>query len=108
MMLAIGMAGTGVAHAQVVVGGKPEVEVDTSVLDQLGPAATLPGLFLREEAPAGVTKITLIPPKSLRAKAVKAKKTRHHLTVTGSVDCAPGVIHLHPIRHHKKHHVAKH
>lgn len=106
-MLAIGMAGTGVSHAQVVVGGRPEVEVDTSVLDRLGPATTLPGLFLGEEPAASATKITLIPPKSLRAKTLaKAKKTRHHLTVVGPADCEPGVIHLHPIRHHKKHHHA--
>ena len=71
MMLAIGMAGTGVVHAQVVVGGKPDVEIDTAVLDQLGPAPTLPGLFLREPPPAGISKVTLIPPKSLRAKAAK-------------------------------------
>jgi len=108
-MLAIGMAGTGVVHAQVVVGGKPEVEVDNSVLDQLGPAATLPGMFLSEAPPVGVTKITLIPPKSLRAKAGGATKTHHRLVVSGPVDCEPGTVHLHPIRHHvkKHHHAAK-
>ena len=107
-MLAIGMAGTGVVHAQVVVGGMPEVEVDASVLDQLGPAPTLPGLFLREPPPAGFTKITLIPPKSLRARAGKTKKTHHHLTVSGPADSGePCAVHLHPIRHHKKHHAAK-
>ncbi len=108
MILAIGMAGTGVVHAQVVVGGMPEVEVDASVLDQLGPAPTLPALFLREPPPGGFTKVTLIPPKSLRVKADKAKPTHHHLTVTGPADgTEPCPIHLHRIRHHKKHHAAK-
>jgi len=108
MMLAIGMAGTGVVHAQDLVGGRPEVEVDNSVLDQLGPAATLPGLFLDETPSAGVTKITLIPPKSLRARAGKTIKTHHHLVVTGPTNCEPGTIHLHPIRHHvRKHHHAR-
>ncbi len=108
MMLAIGMAGTGVVHAQDFVGGRPEVEVDNSVLDQLGPAATLPGLFLDETPSAGVTKITLIPPKSLRARAGKTAKTHHHLVVAGPANCEPGTVHLHPIRHHvRKHHHAR-
>ena len=101
MMLAIGMAGTGLAQAQVVVGGKPDVEVDSSVLDQLGPPPDLPGMFLRGEPPAGIAKITLIPPKSLRTKS---KQTRYHLTVIGPADSEPGIVHLHPIRHHVRHH----
>ncbi len=105
MMLAIGMAGTGVVHAQVVVGGKPEVEVDASVLDQLGPEATLPGLFLNEAPSDSAGKITLIPPKSLRAQAGKAPKSRGRPVGAGPVDCESGTIHLHRIRHHvKKHH----
>jgi len=124
MVFAIGMAGAGMAQAQVVVGGKPEVEVDTSVLDQLGPPPNLPGMFLNREPSSSAAKITLIPPKSLhgrdkpttslhgrdkpatslRAKDVHAKSgTSHHLTVT-----EPGVVHLHPIHHHAhRHHGVK-
>jgi len=106
MVFAIGMAGAGLAQAQVVVGGKPEVEVDTSVLDQLGPPPNLPGMFLNRELSSSPAKITLIPPRSLHTRDKpttslrgKDKVTHHHLTVTEPA-AEPGVVHLHPIHHH--------
>ena len=103
MVLAIGIAGTGLAQAQVVVGGKPEVEVDTSVLDQLGPPPNLPGLFLNQAPATGAAKITLIPPKSLHGKEAGDKAARHHFVLA-----EPGIVHLHPINHHAHHrHAAK-
>ncbi len=101
MVFAIGMAGTGLAQAQVVVGGKPEVEVDASVLDQLGPPPNLPGMFLNRELSSSTPKITLIPPKSLRGKNPHAtdKAVHHHLFVTEPA-AEPGVVHLHPVHHH--------
>jgi len=101
MVFAIGMAGTGLAQAQVVVGGKPEVEVDASVLDQLGPPPNLPGMFLNRELSSSTAKITLIPPKSLRGKEPHGKggAVHHHLFVTEPA-AEPGVVHLHPVHHH--------
>ena len=97
LAFAIGIAGTGLAQAQVVVGGKPEVEVDTSVLDQLGPPSNLPQLFL-QETPADTGKVTLTPPKALRASG---KKRHHHLTAQEiAPESEPGGVHLHPVTHH--------
>ena len=97
LAFAIGIAGTGLAQAQVVVGGKPEVEIDPTVLDQLGPPSNLPQLFLNE-APSAPGKVTLVPPKSLRASG---KKKHHRLTVQEAAPQAePGGVRLHPITHH--------
>ena len=76
LAFAIGVAGMGLAQAQVVVGGKPEVEVDPTVLDQLGPPSNLPQLFL-DQGPADTGKVALTPLKPLRASG---KKKHHHLT----------------------------
>lgn len=101
LAFAIGIAGTGLAQAQVVVGGKPEVEIDTTVLDQLGPPSNLPQLFL-QQAPADAGKVTLTPPKSLR---VSGKKKHHQLTAQEiAPESEPGAIHLHPVAHHKAEH----
>jgi outer membrane protein OmpA-like peptidoglycan-associated protein len=103
MVLAMGMASTGLAQAQV--GGRPEVEVNTAVLDQLGPPTNLPQLFLRDDVPADAGgKITLIPPKSLRTP-----KHHHFIIRERAADAEPGVVHLHRIvhHHHRKHGAAR-
>jgi len=97
------MAGTGLAQAQVVIGGKPEVEVDTSVLDQLGPPSNLPELFL-QETPRDTRKVTLIPPKSQRTVS---QKFHHSLAKDALPESEPGAVHLHPITHHAHHPVER-
>jgi outer membrane protein OmpA-like peptidoglycan-associated protein len=99
LAVAIGIAGTGLAQAQVMVGGKPEVEIDTTVLDQLGPPSNLPQMLL-DHGPVDTGKVTLIAPKSLRAsrqrkhRALSAKET--------APDDEAGAVHLHPISHHAR------
>ena len=98
MVLAMGMASTGLAHAQAVGGGRPEVEINTAVLDQLGPPTNLPQLFLHDDLPVDAGgRITLIPPKSLRT----AKNQHHHFIIKEpAANAEPGVVHLHRIVHH--------
>ncbi|HKT17477.1 MAG TPA: hypothetical protein VJR47_05510, partial [Stellaceae bacterium] len=82
LVLAIGLVASA-AQAQVTVGGNhpPDVIVDQSVLDQLGPAPTLPQLFgahgaseSRGEAP-DLRPHPAVKPSHSGAKAKKTAKT---------------------------------
>jgi outer membrane protein OmpA-like peptidoglycan-associated protein len=77
-------------------GGKPPVEIDNSVLEQLGPPSNLPEMLLQLQAPSEAHKIVLIPPKSVAAKA--AGKKRKLAVKPPEEAAAPGIVHLHPIK----------
>jgi outer membrane protein OmpA-like peptidoglycan-associated protein len=99
LAVAIGIAGTSLAQAQVVVGGRADVEIDSSVLDQLGPPSNLPQMLLNQ-GPVDTGTVTLLPPKALRASG---KKKHHHLTARETAPLAEsGTVHLHPVTHHAK------
>jgi outer membrane protein OmpA-like peptidoglycan-associated protein len=61
--LALTLASTTPATAQVIIGGtsRPEVVVDTSVLDRLGGEQTLPDMFLNRHPPAPLAPLTAAP-----------------------------------------------
>ena len=75
--LTLACLGAGAVSAQTVVGGdwRPQVEVDPSVLDRLGPEPTLPDLLLgrRPMAPAGAP-VKLHRPRATTAALVHAPK----------------------------------
>jgi outer membrane protein OmpA-like peptidoglycan-associated protein len=68
------------AAAQTIVGGRtsPDVVVNESVLDSLGPPPTLPGLLRQENAagggPSGLRPFTLHPPRARRTAAAAKPK----------------------------------
>jgi outer membrane protein OmpA-like peptidoglycan-associated protein len=103
LALVIASAGATPATAQSIAGGKPDVVVDNSVLEQLGPAPDLPGMLLRRTG-LETQKIVLVPPKSL------ARNGKSHETPQkpASVSEAGGIVHLHPIKCHCSHRSAKH
>lgn len=81
--LAVIAAGGMPAASQTVIGGtqQPEVQVDRSVLDQLGPPRTLPDELLGVHAPssaAGSGKIVLHPPREA-ARAAHVARVRRPL-----------------------------
>ena len=77
-VLGLGLAGAAVtpAFAQTVVGGdwRPQVEIDSGVLERLGPQPTLPDLLLGRQpmAPAG-SAVTLHRPRHSVASAATTK-----------------------------------
>src|SRR5271169_927800 len=70
------LAASSAAAQTMVMGGPsgPDVIVNESVLDSLGPAPTLPGLMRQDNAagtsPSGLRQFTLHPPRVRRAAAV--------------------------------------
>jgi len=89
------------AAAQTIVSGReqPEVTVDLSVLDALGPAPTLPELLLRERGaqqrgalvtrPAPAKAIALHPPKTKKKAAAEAARKPEKTAAVRAAPIAP-------------------
>jgi outer membrane protein OmpA-like peptidoglycan-associated protein len=102
IMVALGIASPSIAQAQVMVGGDrgPDVTIDQSVLDSLGPPLTLPQIFEAERrgtaaattqkratTRATTTRRTTTKPKTTRStrttrtakRRVTPRRTAHHV-----------------------------
>lgn len=86
-----------VARAQIVVGGnkRPAVSVDTSVLDSLGAAPTLPQLFLDGRSPEHATRPVTATSRTQRSQRAG---TRRAAVAQASSTTLNHVIHLIPPR----------
>lgn len=72
-LLALALASTTPAAAQVVIGGNdapPDVTVDNSVLDRLGGEQTLPDMFLDRHPPAPLAPLTAAPRAHVSSSAI--------------------------------------
>jgi outer membrane protein OmpA-like peptidoglycan-associated protein len=105
LALAAGLASAVSVHAQNQASARPAVEVDSSVLDQLGPPSNLPEMLLRQ-TPLDTQKVVLIPPKGMKQPANSGRLGKHHLEAPEGAPTAMapamaadvGVVHLHPIK----------